>query len=65
MILRKPYAFIIKHFKLLHLILTVLLGISVYRISYILNFLKEYLNSPVVLNKYDTVSSLTQGTILD
>ena len=65
MILRKPYAFIIKHFKLLHLILTVLLGISVYRISYILNFLKEYLNSPVVLNKYDTVASLTQGTILD
>lgn len=49
MILRKPYAFIIKRFKLLHLILTILLGISVYRVGIIVKFLNEYIDSPSLM----------------
>ena len=52
MILRKPYAFLIKHFKLLHLVLTILLGISIYRLSIISTFLNNYLNNPIVFNRY-------------
>lgn len=63
MILRKPYAFIIKHFKLLHLILTVLLGISVYRIGNIITFLKDYLISPsVLLNQMSSGMSTASDT---
>ena len=65
MILRKPYAFIIKHFKLLHLILTVLLGISIYRVNYISSFLKDYLSSPIVFNRYSVESYMTSSNISD
>lgn len=38
MILRKPYKILIKHFKLIHLILTLLMVYLVYRFSRIINF---------------------------
>ena len=65
MILRKPYAFIIKHFKLLHLIITVLLGISIYRVNYISSFLKDYLSSPIVFNRYSVESYMTSNNVSD
>ncbi len=42
MILKKPYAFFIKNFKLFHLILFVLSSILLYRTSLIYGFMKEY-----------------------
>lgn len=45
MILRKPYAFLIKHFKLIHFILALLLGYLIYKTGTILSFLNEYIGS--------------------
>ena len=44
MILRKPYAFLIKHFKLIHIILTVLLSYLAVRTYQLHDFVKYYLN---------------------
>ena len=45
MILRKPYAFIIKHFKLIHLITLACLGFSVYTLSGISSLFNSLINS--------------------
>ena len=42
MILRKPYAFFIKHFKLMHIILSVLVCYSLYNTKELLEFFNEY-----------------------
>lgn len=65
MILRKPYAFIIKHFKLLHLILLALFGISIYRLSAIGAFLKQYLENPVVFNRFSVDAYFTTNNITE
>ena len=44
MILRKPYAILIKNFKLIHIILTALMGYLIYKTYSILNFFNEYLS---------------------
>ncbi len=44
MIFRKPYAFLIKHFRLIHLILTIILGYILYRTNRVLSFFNEYLD---------------------
>lgn len=52
MILRKPYAFLIKYFRLIHTILLVMMCYLMYRTSMVLNFLQEYLNSErIVIGK--------------
>ena len=45
MILRKPYAFFIKLFKPLHLLLAAMIGYLIYLTSNILNFLNSYMQS--------------------
>lgn len=45
MILRKPYAFIIKYFKLIHFLLTLPVAYLIYRTNVILSFLSDYINS--------------------
>lgn len=45
MILRKPYAFFIKHFKLFHLILGSLVIYSIIRITGVISFVNHYINS--------------------
>lgn len=45
MILRKPYAFLIKYFRLIHLVLTVLIGILLYNTKQILDFFDSYIAS--------------------
>lgn len=42
MILRKPYAFLIKHFKLIHIVLAVLSCYSIYRTKILLDFFNDY-----------------------
>ena len=45
MIIRRPYAFLIKHFRLIHLILFALLAIITYNASTVLNFFKDYITA--------------------
>ncbi len=45
MILRKPYAFLIKHFRLIHLVLSLLLGYILYKTNDTLSFFSEYLST--------------------
>lgn len=44
MILRKPYAFFIKYFKLLHAIIAVLIGLLLYRTFTLYNFFRSYVS---------------------
>ena len=58
MILKKPYAFFIRFFKLFHLIIFFMSSILLYRTSLVYNFMKEFCkDSPNVIGK-DLVSPL-------
>jgi len=56
MILRRPYAFLIKHFRIIHLVLFVLFGYMAYMANNILSFFKEYIkyngNIDVIASEY-------------
>ena len=58
MIVRKPYAFLIKHFRLLHVILSVLMIVTVFQTIKILNFFNEYLSGFMTNVETGTVSSI-------
>lgn len=45
MILRRPYAFLIKHFRLIHLVLFILLAFITYNANNVLDFFKEYITA--------------------
>lgn len=45
MILRKPYAFLIKHFKFIHLIMTIFIGILIYQTNTLLSFFNDFIGS--------------------
>lgn len=45
MILRRPYAFLIKYFRLIHLILFVIFAYITYKANNILSFFKDYINN--------------------
>lgn len=56
MILRKPYAFLIKNFKLIHLLLTILLCYIFYKTNNLLQFFNEYISSKKYPVIYDLVN---------
>lgn len=58
MILRRPFAFLIKHFKMFHFIMLLFMVYVMYSSSAILSFLNEYLNSTLVLINHDVVTTL-------
>lgn len=58
MILRKPYAFFIKHFKLIHIVLAVLLCYSIYNTKVLLDFFNEYAASIINVVGQDLTSTL-------
>lgn len=58
MILRKPYAILIKNFRLIHVIMAFLMGYLFYRTNAILNFLNEYLASIATTINSDITISL-------
>ena len=58
MILRKPYAFFIKHFKLIHIILAVLVCYSIYRTKLLLDFFNEYSATIINVQGQDLVTPL-------
>jgi len=45
MILRRPYAFLIKYFRLIHLVLFGLFGYVTYKANNILSFFKDYISN--------------------
>lgn len=45
MIFRKPYKFLIKHFRLIHLILCTLIAYLIYKNKFITTFFNDYINS--------------------
>lgn len=49
MILKKPYAFLIKHFKIIHLILLVITSYIAYRFNKILDFFSSYNKSSILV----------------
>lgn len=44
MVFRRPYAFLIKHFRLIHIILFTLFAYLTFKANNILNFFKDYIN---------------------
>lgn len=58
MILRKPYAFLIRHFKKIHFVLTVCIIYLIYRTEMMIGFLNEYINSVTIVVGQPIVSSL-------
>ena len=48
MILRKPYAFLIKYFKVIHLFISGLIFFLITKTNGILNFFKDYINDDIV-----------------
>ena len=48
MILRKPYAFLIKNFKLIHLFISLLVIFLINKTNNILNFFKDYINDRII-----------------
>ena len=56
MILRKPYAFFIKHFRLLHFILSFLMLYCTYYSKKLLDFFNEYIIESVNLKDQDLIS---------
>jgi len=58
MILRKPYAFLIKHFKLIHLILVVFSCYSIYRTNILLEFFNDYILNMVNVIGQDLSTTL-------
>ena len=58
MILKKPYAFFIKNFKLLHFILVFFMTYLIYRTNKLLNFLYNYIASSQLVTGQDYASEM-------
>lgn len=58
MILRKPYKFLIRNFRLIHFILTLFTVYLVYRTNKILGFFNEYLQSTSLISKFNLTDML-------
>ena len=63
MILRKPYAFLIKHFKLIHFIMALCMGVLLYQTTILQNFLNEFAGSTQVIVDTDIANVLLGGYI--
>lgn len=61
MILRKPYAFLIKHFKFIHLIMTVFSGILIYQTNILLSFFNDFIGSSQTIVGTAVFESLFSG----
>ncbi len=70
MILRKPYAFFIRYFKLINLIMAILMCFLIYRTGIIVKFFNEYINDYVtasngfVLGNYITLYSFILALLI-
>ena len=65
MILRKPYAFFIKYFKLLHAIIAVFIAFLLYRSFSIYNFFRVYIgNYSSALNEFSPSSFINMYSFI-
>lgn len=65
MILRKPYAILIKHFKLIHIIFTLLSLFLFFRCTDLLNFINEYIaNTGFIIDNYQIAGLLPNYTMI-
>ena len=48
MILRKPYAFFIKYFRIIHLIMAIFIGLLIFQTNTFLQFFNQYVNSNMI-----------------
>ena len=65
MILRKPYAFLIKHFKFIHIILSVCIFYLIYCTGSMIGFINEYVEKTISVVGQDIVGTLFNiGVIL-
>ena len=58
MILKKPYAFLIRYFKLIHTVLLILMIYLLYRTNVILNFFQEYISADKIITGKDFTGEL-------
>ena len=58
MILRKPYAFLIRHFRLIHVFLMIFVGFLIWKSAGILSFFSEYMSSGQANVEIDLTSEL-------
>lgn len=63
MILKKPYAFLIKYFKVIHLILLLLIVFITYKFNIIANFFSDYNKNAIIVTE-NMASSYVNGIIL-
>lgn len=61
MILRKPYAFFIKHFRLIHIILAIFMCYSIYRTKMVLDFFNGYAETMINVAGQDLIGTLLYG----
>lgn len=61
MILRKPYALLIKYFKVIHLFVCLLIGYLIYKTSHVLNFFNTYASTVESVVGQSTIKSLLNG----
>lgn len=64
MILRKPYAFLIKNFRLIHFVFTILVGFLFFKGNDILNFLVDYINNNGIIVESYMLENLFPTTII-
>ena len=60
MILKKPYAFLIKHFRLIHIILSTLLIYIAFSFNKVHKYIKELISG--ISNKYDAIIYILGNT---
>lgn len=58
MILRKPYAFLIRHFKLIHLFILAAMSFLIYKSINILNFLNSYISNNQKISVLEDISGM-------
>ena len=61
MILRKPYALLIKYFKVIHLFVCFIIGYLIYKTSSVLNFFNTYTSSVESVVGQSTIRVLLSG----
>ena len=58
MILRKPYAFLIKHFKMLHILLSACIFYLIYRTGTMINYINNYVDNTISVVGDEIVGTL-------
>ncbi|MDE6284275.1 MAG: hypothetical protein K2M17_00840 [Bacilli bacterium] len=57
MILKKPYGLLIKHFKLIHLILTILAGYLIFQTGHVVGFFRDYVANDYSVTVVENMAS--------